>query len=1031
MKSIGIKFAIAAGLCVAAFYAFALVHSVRTMRRHLEDSTLRMEHLALEFDLAIREYVAEQVRPAVAARTARGEFLPELMSTSFVSRCIFDKVRKKHPEYVLKFASDHPRNPANAASPEEMQILEYFRSHPEVSEWTGRIRMGSEDYWIHCVPRRMEASCLQCHGRPEDAPASLVARYGNQAGFHRKVGDVIAMDTVAVPLTGMEAAIERQAWTQVVTLAIGMALLLAGIVAAFRFLVSRRLAALAAHFRRAAKAGPDCRLAPIPVRGHDEISDLGWSFNALVERLDQVHDSLEQRVQERTQQLETEIRQRREAVEALKASEAQAKLICDNITDAVIQTDLEGRYLYLSPSNRELGGIGDEMLGRSCFEYVHPEDQARVMTIFKEAIASGKVGRAEFRYLHPQKGCIWLESAGQVSTDSQGRPIVVITSRDITQRKQAEQELDRQRTLVEGINRLLTESLAAETDEQVARICLSVAETLTASQCGFLGELNAAGRLDTIAISDSGWSACRIPHTDALRQIRDMELRSFWGRVLRTGQPLIVNDPASHPDRVGTPEGHVRIQSFLGVPLKRAAQTVGIIAVANKPGGYAPEDQKALQSLGVVFMEALIKKRAERALSEAKQAAEAASQAKSEFLANISHELRTPLTAILGYIDLIAGECPRRCETAEQMDVIRRNADYLLCMINDILDLSKIEAGKLQTEQRSFSLVELIADVAALARVQAAPKKLPVLVQYETPIPEAICSDPVRLRQILINLLGNAVKFTEIGEVRLAIRFEPAENGAGHLQIDVIDTGIGMTEQQMAKLFEPFTQADMSTSRKFGGTGLGLAISQRLARMLGGEILVQSKPGKGSTFGLRLAIRLPEGTRLIQPDAQAAQSERQDASKQPLPLPTLHARVLLAEDSLDNQRLIALILRKAGAEVVLADNGEAAIDLALAACREGRPFDVILMDMQMPVIDGYEATRRLRTAGYRGPIVALTAHALVEDRQRCLEAGCDDYATKPIQRDTFLALVARYAAGAPSSVPEADSAVEENRLANA
>jgi CheY-like chemotaxis protein len=270
-------------------------------------------------------------------------------------------------------------------------------------------------------------------------------------------------------------------------------------------------------------------------------------------------------------------------------------------------------------------------------------------------------------------------------------------------------------------------------------------------------------------------------------------------------------------------------------------------------------------------------------------------------------------------------------------------------------------------------------------------------------LPERIRTDCLRLRQILVNLVGNAIKFTEVGGVRLAVRGDP--DGRPTARFDVVDTGIGMSGEQIAGLFQPFSQADASAHRCFGGTGLGLAISKRLAAMLGGDITVASEPGKGSTFSLSIAAGSPDDAEPIPAaDTQAdAKPPRGDMSH------ALNCRILLAEDGPDNQILITHLLRNAGAEVSVADNGRIALDLALAADRSGRAFDVILMDIQMPVMDGFEATRRLRDAGYRGPIVALTAHAMTSDRQKCLEAGCDDYTTKPIQRAALLACLAKYA----------------------
>ncbi len=403
----------------------------------------------------------------------------------------------------------------------------------------------------------------------------------------------------------------------------------------------------------------------------------------------------------------------------------------------------------------------------------------------------------------------------------------------------------------------------------------------------------------------------------------------------------------------------------------------------------------------------------EEELRRAKLAAEAASNAKTQFLANVSHEIRTPMTAILGFSELLLANLAD-AEQLDAVETIQRNGTYLLGLINDILDISKIEAGKLQTEQIACSPQVVVNDVFDLMNPRAADKQLDFQVVYHGPIPENIRTDPTRLRQILINLVSNAIKFTERGHVRVDIRMGQ-DLSRQRLEFEVSDTGIGMTEEQCAKVFEPFTQADPSTARRFGGTGLGLAISKRLVEILGGQINVTSQVGVGSVVRIYIDTGPLDGVPMVTAARRRVEATRHAPTAYATRLPprgegSLGYRILLAEDGPDNQRLIQTILRKAGAEVTLAENGVQAVDAALAAWREGQAFDAILMDMQMPEMDGYEATRSLRSQGYTGSIIALTAHAMSGDRQRCLDAGCDDYATKPIQRETLLETVARHAA---------------------
>jgi CheY-like chemotaxis protein len=301
---------------------------------------------------------------------------------------------------------------------------------------------------------------------------------------------------------------------------------------------------------------------------------------------------------------------------------------------------------------------------------------------------------------------------------------------------------------------------------------------------------------------------------------------------------------------------------------------------------------------------------------------------------------------------------------------------------------------------------ELIRDVASLMRARAAEKGLRFQLSYEGPTPETIHTDPVRLRQILLNLLGNAVKFTKQGEVRLAVGLVDAgEPPTPRLRFDVIDTGVGIAPGEKERLFEPFVQADTSFTRRFGGTGLGLAISKQLAEQLGGSIAVRDNPGGGSIFTADIETGSLEGSRMIDANDGAREARSRGGKSSGV---RLVGRVLLAEDGVDNQRLFTRVLRAAGLEVDVAENGRLAVDKALAARDAEAPFDLVLMDMQMPVLDGLDATEELRREGYDGPIIALTAHALESDRERCLRAGCDDFLTKPLDKRRLISVLTQY-----------------------
>jgi signal transduction histidine kinase len=405
-------------------------------------------------------------------------------------------------------------------------------------------------------------------------------------------------------------------------------------------------------------------------------------------------------------------------------------------------------------------------------------------------------------------------------------------------------------------------------------------------------------------------------------------------------------------------------------------------------------------------------------LAEARQAAVQADRAKSEFLANMSHEIRTPMMAICGYAGLLDEELKRRQATEGEIShlaAIIRNTEHLLLLLNNILDFSKIESGQMELEKSACSPRKILEDVVAQMRMAVENKGLALVISCDDDVPLLIETDPVRLRQILVNLIGNAVKFTQRGVIRLAAHRCP--HSAASLAFEVSDTGIGMSPEQVGRLFQRFKQADNSISRRFGGTGLGLAISQRLAELLGGGIEVQSALGEGTCFRATIAAEPP-----LAPD----RNERPDTTQADAdPPPARGGRVLLAEDSVDNRRLIVHMLRKGGWEVLAAENGEIACRIMTDAMAQGAAINVVLMDVQMPLVDGHEATRRIRAMGYTGPIVALTANTMSGDREACLSAGCDFYVGKPINRETLLSVVGRFAttegteaAGAPISIED-------------
>ncbi|MCC7422375.1 MAG: CHASE3 domain-containing protein [Planctomycetaceae bacterium] len=463
-------------------------------------------------------------------------------------------------------------------------------------------------------------------------------------------------------------------------------------------------------------------------------------------------------------------------------------------------------------------------------------------------------------------------------------------------------------------------------------------------------------------------------------------------------------------------------------PVEKVLERGAIIGLANhtillsKSGEEWPIDDSAapirdpegqLQGVVLIFREISERRQAERELQETRKAAETANRAKSEFLANMSHEIRTPMAAILGYSELMVPHLQddhcRNC-----VAIIKRNGQFLLDIINDILDLSRIEAGRLEIERTRFDLAEAVNDVLSMMSVRAQEKNIELKAEYVGRLPATIESDAVRLRQILVNLIGNAIKFTEQGRVNVAVeRLASAE--PPKLRFTVSDTGIGISPELQSQLFQPFSQGDGSIRRRFGGTGLGLTISKRLAVMLGGDISVKSQVGRGSSFSVTIAIAPLDSNELLIPDRTAG---RPAGAVEPA-LPQIAGRILIVDDRRDVRFLAQEIVTKAGGQVETADDGREAIRLIREREATNQPYDLVVMDMQMPVLDGYETVRILREGGYRKPIIALTAGAMAGDRERCLESGCNSYVSKPIDRKELLRVISSELAGAGQGAPGA------------
>ena len=419
---------------------------------------------------------------------------------------------------------------------------------------------------------------------------------------------------------------------------------------------------------------------------------------------------------------------------------------------------------------------------------------------------------------------------------------------------------------------------------------------------------------------------------------------------------------------------------------------------------YTPlRSQEIVHCYGMDISEKKFAEEKTKAVILEKSAAEAANVAKSSFLANMSHEIRTPLTAIIGFSETLLDSDQGMEERIYAINTIIGTGKHLLQIINEILDLSKIEAARFEVENIEFSLVPLLDEVRSIADVNASRKNITFDIAYNFPLPDKIKSDPLRLKQVLLNIVSNAIKFTTQGSVYIDVSWKQSDN---QIIFEVVDTGIGIASEDLKKLFQPFTQADSSTTRRYGGTGLGLHLSKLFTDKLGGMITVTSTPGKGSCFKLAFPVGQTKDRSIILSglDLNHQKVNTNNAAME------LSGSVLLVDDNEENQKLITLYLRKLGLSVTAASNGAEAIDLALSG-----KHDLILMDMQMPVVDGIEATRVLRVNDYTRPIIALTANAMKSDVDTYLAAGCDAFLAKPIDREKFVETMRKYLQSKPIS----------------
>ncbi len=701
-----------------------------------------------------------------------------------------------------------------------------------------------------------------------------------------------------------------------------------------------------------------------------------------------------------------DITERKRMEEALQRSEEKYRTLVETSPDAIIMTDLDGAIVMANRQVIELLGYErqEDLAGRNVFEFIAPEDHERARNSARQAVATGSVKGIEYTLLCKKGSRFPAEVNVSAIVDSAGehRGLVHVV-RDITQRRLAEERLRKseatsralahENAVLAEIGKIITSS--PNINETYERLAEQVHKLV-------LWDRFAIGLINPEGVTFYNTYVSGVDITERRKGGAALLAGTTIGWVYETRSSLLfqpddISEVARRFPRLAL-SFKAGLRSFLVVPLVSNDRVIGSLHIdSTTPHAYSQRDLALGERIAAQIAGVIANSQLHEQLQRAKEAAETANRAKSMFLANMSHEIRTPLNGVIAATDLLLSS-NLSAQHRNYLHMIKVSADSLLTVIDDILDFSRIEAGKLEFEMTSFSLRRSLEDIMSMFAIRAREKGLEMDWQIAPDVPDQLVGDPGRLRQVIVNLVGNAVKFTERGRVRVDVEVESHAEGIVHLVFAVKDTGPGIPADKQGMLFKPFCQIDQNASRKHGGTGLGLAISSRLVEMMGGRIWLESEPGQGSTFYFTGSFGLSD-------------QKAEDRSSSPAGGPVVALKecprplhVLVVDDNFINQQLIMDLLRTRGHHVQVASNGNEAL-----AMLEKSSFEVLLVDIQMPGMDGYELCGHIRQrdkqTGRHTPVLAITAYAMKGDKEKCLMAGMDGYISKPVRANELFGIV--------------------------